>query len=120
MSANIAHHDLRELCIVGELMCGKNNIHPAPYKFYLIKEFDIPKSDIEQWKECSLKSMFLLKNIIKVTSTNKRDSFGEIIFHEKYDNIEPFLTMVQEIKVPQHDQIDKENAGIPSELTNIT
>ena len=38
----------------------------------------------------------------------------------KYPNLEPILDMVQDIHLPPHTENDKEIAGIPSGLTNIT
>ena len=39
----------------------------------------------------------------------------------KYENIEPFLSMVEDIPIPHTcTEADKEKAGIPSALTNIT
>ena len=56
-----------------------------------------------------------------MTTTNKKDEGGQVIYHEKYENIEPFLTMVQDIPIPNTcTEADKEKAGIPSALTNIT
>ena len=56
-----------------------------------------------------------------MTTTNKKDEDGHIIYHEKYENIDTFLQMIQEIPLPQNcTEADKEKAGIPSTLTNIT
>ena len=89
----------------------------------IIIDFDYKpkKTDLEEWKEFALKSHYLLKEIQKMTTTNKRDEDGEVIYHEKYENIDIFLKMVQDIPIPHTcTESDKEKAGIPSLLTNIT
>jgi len=71
-------------------------------------EYNPPKKEIDQWKECALKSKYLLEQLIKLGGL-------------KYDNLEPILDMVQDISVPAScSEIDKEMAGVPSTLTNIT
>jgi len=66
------------------------------------------KKEIDQWKECALKSKYLLDQVIKLGGM-------------KYENLEPILDMVQDINVPSScSEVDKEMAGIPSTLTNIT
>ena len=74
---------------------------------HLIKEYQRPKTDLEQWKECGLKSLFLLKELERMGA-------------KKHDNLEPILDMVQDIKLPEHTEMDKEQAGIPSTFTNVT
>jgi len=71
------------------------------------KKYEPPKSELDRWKECALKSKYLLDEIIKIGGM-------------KYDNLEPILDMVQDINVPIHDDIERERAGVPSILTNIT
>ena len=53
-----------------------------------------------------IKINYLLQQIIKLGG-------------KKYDNLEPVLDMVQDIQIPNHNDHDKELAGIPSALTNI-
>jgi len=66
------------------------------------------KTEIEEWKECALKSKYLLDQVIKLGGLD-------------YDNLNPILDMVQDITVPKTcSEVDKEMAGIPSTLTNIT
>ena len=66
------------------------------------------KKEIDQWKECALKSKYLLDQVIKLGGM-------------KNENLEPILDMVQDINVPSScSEVDKEMAGIPSTLTNIT
>ena len=72
-----------------------------------LKEYKIQKTDLEQWKEVGLKSNYLLKQLIKLGG-------------RKYENLEPILDMVQDIKIPEHSAYDCEVAGIPSVLTNVT
>jgi hypothetical protein len=71
------------------------------------KAFVPKKTELEQWKESSLKANFLLEQIIKMGG-------------KTYENIEPMLDMVEDIKVPDHTEYDREIAGVPSKLTNIT
>ena len=73
----------------------------------LDKEFKHNKSEIDKWKESSLKANYLLEQIIKLGG-------------KQYDNLEPILDMVEDINIPEHTDYDKELAGIPSKLTNIT
>ena len=63
--------------------------------------------NIDQWKRYGLKSMYLLQQIIKLGGMN-------------YDNLAPILDMVQDIETPAHSEADKERAGIPSTLTNVS
>jgi hypothetical protein len=65
------------------------------------------KTELDVWKEFGLKSNYLLQQLIKLGG-------------KKYDNLEPVLDMVQDIQIPTHNDHDKELAGIPSALTNIT
>jgi hypothetical protein len=77
-------------------------------------EYNPPKKEIDQWKECALKSQFLIQQILKIVGPLEK-------IHTKYDNILPILDMVQDISVPAScSEIDKEMAGVPSTLTNIT
>ena len=72
----------------------------------------------KQWKELGLKSHYLLKQIENMTS-QKKD--GEVIVNEKYEPIASFIDMIQDIVVPkQCTEADRERAGIPSVLTNVT
>lgn len=73
----------------------------------LDKEFKHNKSEIDKWKESSLKANYLLEQIIKLGG-------------KQHDNLEPILDMVEDINIPEHTDYDKELAGIPSKLTNIT
>ena len=71
------------------------------------QEIKPQKTELEQWKEAGLKSHYLLEQIIKMGG-------------KQHDNIEPMLDMVQDINIPEHNDYDRELAGIPSKLTNIT
>ena len=75
--------------------------------FHIIKEYEKPKTELELWKECGLKSLFLLKEIERMGG-------------KKNPNIEPILDMVQDITLPPHTEMDKELAGVPSVFTNLT
>jgi hypothetical protein len=74
---------------------------------HISKEYHRPKTDLEQWKECGLKSHFLLRELERLGA-------------KKYDNLEPILDMIQDIKLPDHSEMDKDQAGIPSAFTNVT
>jgi len=65
------------------------------------------KTELDLWKECGLKSSYLLNQLIRLGG-------------RKYENLEPILDMVDDIDIPEHTEHDKEFAGIPSVLTNIT
>ena len=39
---------------------------------------------------------------------------------DKHDTYSCIIDLHQDIVIPHHDEIDKENAGIPSVLTNAT
>jgi len=155
-----------------------------------------PKTELEQWKECGLKSNYLLQQIIMLGGRNtenptltsdleKReevaknemaaemsrlniehgicDGHGNSARHQpdgwrpswndtkwqdmismmeptwlqnvnlindlaesrkdlmrKNENLEPILDMIEDINIPVHTEYDKEFAGVPSSLTNIT
>tara|TARA_B100002051_G_scaffold273381_1_gene312056 strand:- start:732 stop:1457 length:726 start_codon:yes stop_codon:yes gene_type:complete len=82
------------------------------------KDYKPSKSELEEWKELALKSHYLLTQIRDMTSQKKDEEF---IVNKKYENIEPFIDMVQDIVIPNTcTEADKEKAGIPSALTNIT
>ena len=36
-----------------------------------------------------------------------------------YPNLAPIMDLVQDIELPEYYQLDRENAGIPSTLTNV-
>ena len=73
---------------------------------------------MEEWKEVALKSHYLLKQIESMSS-EKKD--GKLFINKNYDPISPFIDMIQDIVIPQNcSEYDKERAGIPSSLTNIT
>lgn len=82
-------------------------LNESTEEIFYLKEYQIVKTEIDQWKECGLKSLFLLKEI-------------ERLGGKRIDSLEPIMDMVQDIVVPHHDELDKERAGIPSTFTNIT
>ena len=89
-------------------------------------KLDIPKvhyspkkNELDQWKEFALKSHFILKEIEKFTTKDGDDGYK--VVHEKYDAIGEFVEMIQDIKEPDNvSEVDRELAGVPSRLTNIT
>ena len=82
------------------------------------KDYQPPKSEIDLWKECALKSKFLLDQIYNLTGGVDKDGN---VSKEEFENIAPMLDMIQDISIPSTcTEIDKERAGVPSGLTNIT
>tara|TARA_Y100000389_G_scaffold78583_1_gene75350 strand:+ start:986 stop:1759 length:774 start_codon:yes stop_codon:yes gene_type:complete len=97
------HH----LCQKKVLFNMKMADYPDKYIEIPNTPYQPPKTKEEQWIEAGLKSHYLLQQIIKLGGM-------------KYPNLEPILDMVQDIKLPEHTEHEKERAGIPSGLTNIT
>jgi hypothetical protein len=92
------------------IYCGKvpENTGNETEFFHLPKlEYKPLKSELDQWKECAFKSYYLLNQLIMLGA-------------KKDENLEPILDMVEDIQVPKHTEYDKEFAGVPSTLTNIT
>jgi len=72
------------------------------------------KNEMDQWKECALKSQFIIQQILKIVGPLEK-------IHSNYDNISPLLDMCQDVSIPEScNEMDKERAGVPSALTNIT
>lgn len=87
-------------------------IHYPDTVWEVKREYNPPKTEIEQWKEFGLKSHYLLKEMEKMTGGGKC---------KMYENLEPFMDMIQDIPLPRNiTEADKEKAGVPSALTNIT
>ena len=105
---HLTSEEIEQLFTVTDITIGKNNIHQRPNnELYLIKEFNPKKNEVQQWRECGLKSLYLLDQLMKLGAA-QNDTYSVI------------LDLVQDIPVPHHEQIDRENAGIPSAFTNIT
>ena len=87
----------------------------------LEKEYEPKKTELDLWKETALKSYFLIDQINRLTGhklDDNGDNTGEDI---KYENIAPLIDLFQNIKIPSTcTELDKEKAGVPSSLTNIT
>jgi hypothetical protein len=82
------------------------------------KDYTPPKTEMDLWKECALKSKFLLDQIYMLTGGIDKDGN---VSKEEFENIGPMLDMIQDISIPSTcTEIDKEIAGVPSGLTNIT
>jgi len=64
-------------------------------------------SELNRWKFNALKLDYLMKENIKLGGM-------------KYDNLEPILDMHQDITLDDCSEYDKEQSGIPSQLTNLT
>ena len=60
-----------------------------------------------KWRKAALKSRYLLTEMKRLGADNN-------------PNLEPIIDLLQDIDFPDFSEIDKEHAGIPSELTNIT
>lgn len=72
-------------------------------------EYDIHENTLYQglakWRISSLKSKYLLEQLIRLGGNDN-------------PNLEPILDMLQDIDFPIHTEYDKDEAGVPSELTN--
>ena len=72
-------------------------------------EYDIHENALYQglahWRISSLKSKYLLEQLIRLGGMDN-------------PNLEPILDMLQDINFPIHNEYDKDEAGVPSELTN--
>ena len=75
--------------------------------FHIIKEYEKPKTELDMWKECAFKSLYLLKEIERMGG-------------KQNPNLEAILDMVQDITLPEHTEMDKELSGVPSVFTNLT
>ena len=105
---HLTSEEIQNLFTITDITIGKNNVYQRPNnELYLIKEFSPKKNEVQQWRECGLKSLYLLDQLIKLGAKDN-DTYASI------------LDLVQDIPVPKHEQIDRENAGIPSAFTNIT
>ena len=103
--AEIKLVDYPQLFITGDTALSQLNSSTREILFF--KEYQVAKTELEKWKECGLKSLFLLNEI-------------ERLGGKRVDTLEPIIDMVQDIVVPVHDELDKERAGVPSVYTNIT
>ena len=63
-------------------------------------------SEINKWKFNALKLDYLLKEVIRLGGMN-------------YENISPILDLHQDVALDECCEFDKEQAGVPSELTNV-
>jgi hypothetical protein len=100
--------DIINMATTNKFIAGDFNLMDFDdHEITIIREYKLAKSELEQWKECGLKSLFLLKELERMGATN-------------YDNLEPIMDMIQDVPLPQHTELDKEQAGIPSTFTNIT
>ena len=69
-----------------------------------IEEMDESK----QWKQNAIKMKYLLDELVKLGANDEK----------VYPNLAPIMDLVQDIDLPDYDQLDRENAGVPSTLTN--
>ena len=70
-----------------------------------IEEIDESK----QWKNNAIKMKYLLDQLVNLGANDEK----------VYPNLAPIMDLVQDIELPEYDQLDRENAGIPSTLTNV-
>lgn len=70
-------------------------------------EIKMNREEIDLWKEAALKCDYLLRELKRLGI-------------EKNDNFAAIIDLHQDIEIPQHSEREKEVAGIPSTLTNIT
>jgi hypothetical protein len=104
----VADYTLRHFHPSDDIAQGMpDNLLRTPSDIHIIKDYVISKTELEQWKECGLKSLFLLKELERMGG-------------KQYGNLEPILDMVQDISLPSHTELDKELAGVPSVFTNLT
>jgi len=98
--------------LAGEI--NLQNIQTNTHEYSINKPYDGWLNDdpvqisitlLNSWKECALKSHYLLKQMERLGAG-------------KNPNLEPLVDMIQDISVPEHSVVDKERAGIPSEITN--
>lgn len=86
----------------------RRNLPPLhPINIVTPMNYKPPKTELEQWKEAAFKSLYLLKELERMGAS-------------KNENLAPMIDMIQDINIPTHTQHDKEFAGVPSTLTNIT
>ena len=83
-----------------------NSIYECDFN-YTDTEIILKPIENNEWKKSALKLNFLM-NELKRLGADKHDIYSSI------------LDLHQDIVIPHHDEIDKENAGIPSVLTNAT
>ena len=57
----------------------------------------------------AIKMKYLLDEMVKLGADDEN----------KYPNLAPSMDLVQDIDMPDYDQLDRENAGVPSTLTNV-
>ena len=69
-----------------------------------IEEIDVSK----EWKNNAIKMKYLLDQMVNLGANDEK----------VYPNLAPIMDLVQDIVLPDYDQLDRENAGIPSTLTN--
>ena len=81
-------------------------------KTFVIHKQSIHIEEIDErmeWKQNAIKMKYLLDQMIKLGADDEN----------KYPNLAPIMDLVQDIDMPDYDQLDRENAGVPSTLTNV-
>ena len=62
-----------------------------------------------KWKQNAIKMKYLLDQMVNLGANDEK----------VYPNLAPIMDLVQDIDLPEYDQLDRENAGVPSTLTNV-
>ena len=81
-------------------------------KIFVTNKQSIHIEEIDEsmkWKQNAIKMKYLLDQMVKLGANDEN----------KYPNLAPIMDLVQDIDLPDYDQLDRENAGIPSTLTNV-
>ena len=64
----------------------------------------------ETWKRTAIKMKYLLDELVRLGGNDDT----------RYPNLAPVLDLVQDLDVPEYSELDRENAGVPSTLTNVS
>lgn len=108
VSSEIRDNLFVDVCIQDLEAIPRENQTPLhPINIVTPPGFTPVKKILDQWKETAFKSLYLLKELERMGAGSN-------------ENLAPMIDMIQDIKIPQHTQYDKEYAGVPSSLTNIT
>ena len=99
------YHPQTDKQFVVEPYCQINIYSEIIDKVFIDKEDKL--SELNQWKFNALKLDYLIREVIKLGGKNN-------------DNLEYVLDLHEDIKLGSVSEIEKDMAGIPSQMTNIT
>jgi len=99
------YHPQTDKQFVIEPYCQINIYSEIIDKVFIDKEDKL--SELNQWKFNALKLDYLIREVIKLGGKNN-------------DNLEYVLDLHEDIKLGSVSEIEKDMAGIPSQMTNIT